>query len=331
MILYRMALRAAALLALVTAAAGPSRALSLSTVPAQPVEGTPFTLGIGLVADCVGVDGVIVTPGFPGRVTVTLNGSCPLIPPPPRPLLLEVPIGPLPAGRWIVRVEFSGEEELLTVDVAGLPFRIELDPPFPQAGSPFTLRFSGSASCADFSSLGAPAQDGNVLSLPFFPCPILPPPPAPFLIEQELAPLPAGDYVVQVTESPGRAFASHRFHVFGAEECTPSETALCLQDGRFRVEAVWRTATAEGPARVRTETADSGSLWFFSPTNLEMLVKVLNACQTPKPMFWVFAAGLTDVEVELVVTDMTTKQTRRYRNPRGKPFTPILDTSAFDC
>ena len=111
-----IALRSAALFALLTAAAAaPTRALSLGAVPAQPVEGTPFTLGIGLVADCVGVDGVVVTPGFPGRVTVTLNGSCPLIPPPPRPLLLEVPIGPLPAGRWIVRVELSGSADVTVI------------------------------------------------------------------------------------------------------------------------------------------------------------------------------------------------------------------------
>ena len=58
---------------------------------------------------------------------------------------------------------------------------------------------------------------------------------------------------------------------------------------------------------------------------------MLNGCQGIPGTHWVFAAGLTNVEVELTVTNMVTKQTRRYRNPLNRPFVPIQDTAAFSC
>lgn len=53
------------------AAAVPSSAMTLSVVPAHPVEGTPFILAIGLVGSCPFPAGIIATPGYPGIVTVT--------------------------------------------------------------------------------------------------------------------------------------------------------------------------------------------------------------------------------------------------------------------
>jgi len=43
----------------------------------------------------------------------------------------------------------------------------------------------------------------------------------------------------------------------------------------------------------------------------------------------VFAAGLTDVEVTLTVTDTVSGQVRKYRSTLGKPFLPVQDTAAF--
>ena len=57
-------------------------------------------------------------------------------------------------------------------------------------------------------------------------------------------------------------------------------------------------------------------------------VKVLDACSFAGST-WVFAAGLTNVEVVLTVTDTVTGATRRYRNPKGTAFAPVQDTSAF--
>ena len=84
-----------------------------------------------------------------------------------------------------------------------------------------------------------------------------------------------------------------------------------------------------GPAQAVEETADTGLFWFFDPDNIEMVVKVLDACDSGFESFWVFAGGLTDVEVTLDVTDTEHDQTARYVNPLGQPFVTITDTAAF--
>jgi hypothetical protein len=77
-------------------------------------------------------------------------------------------------------------------------------------------------------------------------------------------------------------------------------------------------------------TDDSGYFWFFNPDNIEMLLKVLDACVEPFNHFWVFSAGLTNVEVALKVTDLATGEEKVYNNPLGQAYPPILDTEAFD-
>lgn len=109
--------------------------------------------------------------------------------------------------------------------------------------------------------------------------------------------------------------------------CVPSPTAMCLRD-RFRVEGNWHTATDQGVAGVVQLTDESGYLWFFSPANAEVNLKLLDGC-VPNGHYWMFAAGTTDVGVKLTVTDTWTGQAKSYESPRGAPFEPILDTSAF--
>jgi hypothetical protein len=110
--------------------------------------------------------------------------------------------------------------------------------------------------------------------------------------------------------------------------CTASPTALCLNNGRYRAEATWRTATASGTANTVTLTADTGYFWFFDPDNVEVVVKVLDACGV-NDAHWVFASGLTDQEVRLEVTDTVTGAVRAWTNPRGNRFTPVRETNAF--
>ncbi len=117
-----------------------------------------------------------------------------------------------------------------------------------------------------------------------------------------------------------------------AEPCEPGPATLCLNGGRFRVEIAWRTAGgAEGLGQAVPLTPDSGYFWFFDAANPEIFVKVLDACVDPFNHFWVFAAGLTDVETRLTVVDTATGDLRRYDKPQGQGFDPIRDTSAFDC
>lgn len=76
-------------------------------------------------------------------------------------------------------------------------------------------------------------------------------------------------------------------------------------------------------------TPDSGYFWFFDQTNIEVTVKVLDACAI-NDRFWVYAAAMTDLEGTLTVTDTVTGEKRVYYNPPG-PFMPITDTDAFTC
>lgn len=115
-----------------------------------------------------------------------------------------------------------------------------------------------------------------------------------------------------------------------AGACAPNATTLCVLDGRFSISATWRTANGDtGVGQAVPFNADSGSFWFFSPDNTEVLVKLRDACVAPFDAFWVFAAGLTNVEVTLTVTDTTSGQTRTYTNPLGTAYAPVQDTRAF--
>jgi hypothetical protein len=107
----------------------------------------------------------------------------------------------------------------------------------------------------------------------------------------------------------------------------PGELVL---GGRFRVTAAWRTAAGTTCAGIPVPlTAESGYFHFFDPANPEVFVKLVDACAAPFDRFWFFAAGLTDVEVELVVEDTLTGEERRYTSPQGVAFAPIQDTDAF--
>ncbi|HBL30133.1 MAG TPA: hypothetical protein DD490_25125, partial [Acidobacteria bacterium] len=113
-----------------------------------------------------------------------------------------------------------------------------------------------------------------------------------------------------------------------ASGCTPGPTTLCLNGGRFKVEAAWKTADGAGAGQAVSDGADSGRFWFFDADNTELVVKVLDACSYDGH-YWVFASGLTNVEVRLTVTDTQEGAARRYFNPSGKAFTPVQDVAAF--
>jgi hypothetical protein len=111
--------------------------------------------------------------------------------------------------------------------------------------------------------------------------------------------------------------------------CTPNDTSLCLASGRFRVKATWTQADGRtGSGQAVPLTSDSGYFWFFSPDSVELVVKTLNACRV-NSRFWLFAAGLTNVNVVVTVTDTLTGAGKVYTNPQGMAFQPIQDTAAF--
>jgi len=114
-----------------------------------------------------------------------------------------------------------------------------------------------------------------------------------------------------------------------AQACVPSATALCLQGNRFQIRAQWRTPDgASGAARGVKLTGDTGYFWFFQNSNVEFVLKVLNGCSLSN-RFWVFAGGLTNVQVDITVVDTATGAMKTYRNPQNTAFRPIQDTDAF--
>ncbi len=122
-------------------------------------------------------------------------------------------------------------------------------------------------------------------------------------------------------------FRNVAFAVLGDD--APPPTVLRLGGGRFTVQARWTDFAGEqGPGRAVELNEDSGTFWFFSPDNTELVVKVLDGCEI-FGTFWFFAAGLTDVGVELTVRDLVGERERRYESPVGRAFQPILDTAAF--
>lgn len=113
--------------------------------------------------------------------------------------------------------------------------------------------------------------------------------------------------------------------------CVGTATAGCLNKDRFRLSASWTKPDGQkGAARFVKLTDDSAYLWFFKESNIEVVAKVLDACSL-NDRFWVFAAGLTNVEVSLRVTDTVTGEVWESENPLGQAFEPIQDTGALEA
>ncbi len=114
--------------------------------------------------------------------------------------------------------------------------------------------------------------------------------------------------------------------------CVAGATALCINNGRFKVEIDWRTADNTGQAQAVTipSAPDSGLFYFFAPSNIEMLIKVLNACvPSLGNKYWVFFAATTNVEFTTTVTDTQTGKVKVYFNPLNTSAPPVQDVNAF--
>lgn len=110
----------------------------------------------------------------------------------------------------------------------------------------------------------------------------------------------------------------------------PGVDCLTIGDpGRFRVEVTWADVPnmTPQPATLGQQFND-GAFWFFAPENYELLVQVINGCQS-NDHWWVFLSAATDVEVNITIEDTANNVTKQYRNPLGTPFEPLQDTNAF--
>ena len=112
--------------------------------------------------------------------------------------------------------------------------------------------------------------------------------------------------------------------------CAASDTSLCLEGSRYEVRASWVAGERSGQAFGVPRTEDTGMFWFFTPANVELVVKVLDGCEYNGHR-WVIMGGLTDVGVEITVADGATGAMKRYQSPESSPFATMFDTTAFTC
>jgi hypothetical protein len=87
-------------------------------------------------------------------------------------------------------------------------------------------------------------------------------------------------------------------------------------------------SNGSGNAHLVALASDTAYLWFFAPTNVEAVLKVLNGCGL-NSHYWVFAGGLTNVKVVITVTDTANGTQKVFSNPANTTFLPIQNTSAF--
>jgi hypothetical protein len=160
-----------------------------------------------------------------------------------------------------------------------------------------------------------------------------PPPPPPPNKTPTPTPTPPAPTPTPTPTPPANVQPSTLHPVVGSEApstCVESATTLCLENGRFRVRARWTTRQgATGNGNAFALTGDSGYFWFFEADNVEVVLKVKNACVAPFQHYWFFAAGLTDVETVIEVADTKAGRVLTYRNPQGLAFPPVQDTDAF--
>ncbi len=107
--------------------------------------------------------------------------------------------------------------------------------------------------------------------------------------------------------------------------CAAGPQALCLLDGRFRVEVSWinQYNGEAGAGRAVPATDSTGFFYFYDASNYELIVKVLDFGDVVK----VFYGQLTDLGFTLTVTDTRSGEVKRYQN--GPNNCGGIDQAAF--
>ena len=134
---------------------------------------------------------------------------------------------------------------------------------------------------------------------------------------------------VRAVNMPVRSRSSRRRATAAAGTCAADDQHLCLLGDRFRVSVAWHDQHngGDGVGTAVPFVDQTGFFWFFNPTNIELVVKVLDA-RNINGYFWVFYGALSDVEYTITVTDTQTGFTRTYHNEPGK-ICGRGDTAAF--
>jgi hypothetical protein len=238
----------------------------------------------------------------------------------------------MPARKILLR---SLSAMALVFALAGPLAAFEVDvlrfaPTEPTSDDPIAITVTGVSETPCFSFQGV-QRFGQNIEIVFFGCQILPPrADTPFTFTREVGPLPSGIYHVRVTIDGNVRGETHLIVLSASGSCIPDAAALCLTGRRFRVEVAWTANGRQGEGQALQLTGETGAFTFFHPDNVEVVVKVLDTCQFDT-YYWVFAAGLTNLDAVLTITDTVTGAVRTYRNPAGTPYTPVQDIHGFLC
>ncbi len=304
--------------------------IEVAATPNPGLHGEPIVVEISGLASCHSVPSQQTV--VDGVVRYLFGDNCQVVPTGQYPFREFSILPPEVRGIWAIEVVWAGREEVLAtteVRVLDPKFSVTVVPNVSTQGEAVSVTLRGMARNAfleDVQTVGNTirivlgACDPECTSATF---------PTPFEEQVFLEPLTEGVHAIELyLESVLVAMDSIEVRADGS--CIRDATTLCLGNGRFRVTAEWALSNgASSAARAIEETEDTGLFWFFDEKNVELVVKVLDACSTEFESHWVYAAGLTDVGVTLTVTDTLTDVTRVYENSAGHRFTTITDTDGF--
>jgi hypothetical protein len=259
-----------------------------------------------------------------------------------------VPLGPLPAGPYTLVARFATSRAVysqVSFRIGGNPLEpeVSLAPTRPTPTSAVSLGLSLLNSTCSHLYFGSPPLvegdritfEGVSLSFPIL-CP-------PGLWHE-------GFFFTLPPLSPGRKTVEFvAGHVSVASlSFTVAETPQSLFLGEhfanpewlrrhFEVQLDWRDRQGgEHRARATRLTMESGQFSFFDPSNVELVVKVLDG-RALNEHLWVFAASMTDLAYTLTVTEHTvcdicsppfSSRSSTYTVPAGLNVN-VLDTRAF--
>ena len=324
-----------AFVALLAATPAAARQLTVEVSPATPTWGDVVTLSVAVTA-CSPLS-LVVAPGQTShRLDVELSDACGDAS--PIPLTQRIALGRLDLGNWtlVVRDLSGGGEVTHHFAVAGRFAAEVVRPAVVTDAEPLTLMVPDVGYCPGVSW----SVTGNLIEVRRHEdCETLEGTPIEtFEVEASLGTLPAGDYELRMVDlrylDAGQPrIASLPLRVWDADGCVPGDARLCLQHGRFRVEATWRDfAGNEGNAHglPLADSEQSGQLWFFAADNSELTVKVLSGCGV-NDKWWVFVSPSSTVEYELTVTDTATGGRKTYHHAAGEVTGLTADTDAFPC